>query len=191
MKKSYKILIIALGFVISGFVMDGLYDHVQFSSSPQVNNVSIEPSSEFSFKVSSQGEREINGVFNSQPPDSQISMKVLNHDNSILWESDSVKTSDRQYIHPKFMNPNSNGNLEVIITNLGDKKVTVSGGMHDVPEPLRDEYDLERLWPVFGDIYLYVIFAGLLKFVGVILDSGITNCRVYLHYVFIKFTKFQ
>ena len=169
MKKAYKFLLVALGLVVAGFVMDAFYDHIQFSSSAQVNNVSIEPNSKFTFKVNSLGEREIMGVFFSTPSDSQISMRVLNPDESILWEDKSEKSTDRQILIPRVMNPNSKASLDVIITNLGDQRVLVEGGMHDKPEPLRDEYDLERLWPVFGDIILYVIFAGLLKFVGIII----------------------
>ncbi|MFB5608355.1 MAG: hypothetical protein ACE5RG_09695, partial [Candidatus Nitrosomaritimum yanchengensis] len=142
-----------------------------------VDNVSIEPSSEFSFKVNSLGVREINGVFTSRPADSKISMRVLNPDKSIIWEAESVKTTDKQFILLNFMNPNPKASLEVIITNLSNQKVTVSGGMHDVPEPLQDEYDLEGLWEVFWDLYLYVIFASLLKFVGIVV--GIIGTIVF------------
>ena len=146
--------------------MDGLIDYAPLSTNPQLRDVPIMGHSSYSFQVNSQGNIQINGLFTSIPS-GPINMKVLNPDKSILWEDTSIKSSDKGYISLGFMNPNPSGSLEVVILNLGDEEVIVTGIMYD-QKVLQDENDIEGTIDAFFDYLVYLLISSLLKIVGII-----------------------
>jgi hypothetical protein len=173
MKKSYKFIIVATALVVIGFMMDGIFSYVPFSSNPQITKVHIDPGSDYSFQINSKGETKMNGMFSSIPEESPISLKIFNPDGSIVWEGKSqlpqyTTEEKRQYIGTDFFNPNSKGILKAVITNLGTQQVVVDGGIHDFVELKQYENELEGIMDVFFDIFLYSLISALLKFVGVV-----------------------
>ena len=174
MRKSFKFIIVSVGLLSVGFVMDGIFDFIPFSTNPQVAEETIKPNSNYLFQINSQGETKMSGLFSSVPKESQISLKILNSDGSIIWEGKSRSlvydlSIDKQLLSPSFFNPNSKGNLDVVITNLGEQQVIVNGGIHDENEYDPDVSDFDATWDVFAEIILYTIFSALLKIVGVII----------------------
>jgi hypothetical protein len=167
MKRSYKFLLAAFGLIISGLIMDGLIDYAPLSTNPQLRDVSLLGNSSYSFQVNSQGNIQISGLFTSVPS-GPINLKVLNPDKSILWEDTSIKSSDKGYIFLGFMNPNPSGSLEVVIFNLGDEEVIVTGIMYD-KKVIQDENDIEGTIDAFFDYLVYLVISALLKIMGIIL----------------------
>ncbi|GEM_PF-4884714 len=174
MRKSFKFIIVSVGLLVAGFMMDGIFDFIPFSTNPQVAEEIIKPNSNYLFQINSQGETKMSGLFSSVPKESQISLKILNPDGSIIWEGKSEPfvydpSIDKQSLSPSFFNPNSKGVLEVVITNLGERQVVVNGGIHDENEYDPDVSDIDATWGVFAEIILYTIFSTLLKIVGIII----------------------
>jgi len=177
MKKSYKLILLATGLIATGIAMNEAFPYVSFYSN-NIENVSIEPNSDYTYKISSEGEITMSGVISSVPKEIPINLKILNPDGSTLWDGKSQaapiyldpKERNVQVIAPEFINPNSEGNLKVVITNLGDQQVVVTGGIHDSAFDKKYDSVLDAaISDEFFEILLYVILSALLQFVGVII----------------------
>ena len=177
MKKSYKLILLATCLIATGIAMNEAFPYVPFYSN-NIEEVLIEPNSDYTYQISSEGEITMSGVISSVPKEIPINLKILNPDGSTLWDGKSEaapiyldpKERNVQVIAPEFINPNSEGNLKVVITNLGDQQVVVTGGIHDsVFDKKYDSVLDAAISDELFDILLYVILSALLQFVGVII----------------------
>jgi len=146
--------------------MDGIIEYVPLSINPQLSNVPIDAHSNYSFNVNSEGNIKISGSFSSTPS-GPINVKILDSNNSLLWEDSSQQSSGKGFVPVNFMNPNSKGSLEVVISNLGDEQTIVTGIVYD-QIVLKDENDYEGIVDAMGDYIAYSVISDILKFVGVI-----------------------
>ena len=177
MRKSYIFIFVAIGLIATGIGMDQAFPYVNFDSNT-IEDIPIEPNSFHTYQLSSEGKITMSGVISSVPKEVTINLKIFNPDGSILWENNSQdapiyidpKERNVQVIAPEFFNPNSGGNLKVVITNLGDQQAVVTGEIQDSAfdkkyDSVLDAVISDELIEMFG----YVILSALLQFVGVIL----------------------